>query len=180
MGPPGVVDKSAADEALYFFDMTRRLCKAAHKEYARHLHHYANHAILYQEHVADLNNLEDAADGDYNFLTWNAGLAKDPAAAKAQALQSYLRAKSDIEFYLIKHNTDDQTVADVLGRDAVRMALERDKYTDAQWEQLFQRVQSLVGMTHRQQPSETTRLESLFMLQRVEIRLEILQGPARP
>jgi hypothetical protein len=107
-------DTRDADEALYSYDRTVRLCRDAAREYHRHLANpnYAARIAIYQSHLADLSSLEHISAADHAYLS--AQLADGDARAKLlrDAAAEYRLGLTEVERTLLEFYTENEVLND--------------------------------------------------------------------
>jgi len=175
-GPQVIKETASANEALYRYGLIPKIVRAADGEYDRYKKHYANNTLIYEQHHDELRGLTLEARADEDFLSLNLGMSHDLAAAR-QANQDLVTL---VQFFVLKHYTDDQTAGQTLGPGQLRMELHEGQFSAAQWTALFDRAQGLIQDTHREQVDPDMRGDWLGVLERAQGRIGLLQTLEAP
>lgn len=122
-----VVDRKAAEDALFCYDTSAKVAQGALAEYARHLENYNRQLFTYRSHQDSVKATIETARADATFLrAMLAPAGSERDALRAQAVALYRSARELQALQAVRYYSDDRFLAEVLPAGTTKYNLEVD------------------------------------------------------
>jgi hypothetical protein len=136
-----IVNRTAADEALFSYARTAQLAEDAIVEYTAHLERFRTNFDTYRSHMEALAAQRSLVLGDYDFLNLLASPPQERAALARSAADHYVQAVRDYQILLLKYYVTTEQIDSAFPKGMDRSAI--DDFARADPEQADQIIEKI-------------------------------------